>query len=205
MAYYSSLFKKDDVRITKKVEWRKVKGFEYEVSNYGDVKSLPKEHKQVYNTGKVGLHKTKERILSRRYDNKGYSTCILYKGGKTYCKKVHRLVAECFIPNPLNYDQINHKNGIKDDNRVSNLEWCNNSYNQKHAIRIGLKKNIINGEDNNMHKLTSENVRRIIMAKTLGIKTGELVKMFNVNRHTIRDIFSGRTWKHIKLNIVANG
>ena len=60
--------------------------------------------------------------------------------GERYSRQVHRLVAEAFIPNPNNYPQINHKNGIKNDNRLSNIEWCNNSMNQIHAYANGLNR-----------------------------------------------------------------
>jgi hypothetical protein len=199
---YTSLFKKDDVR---KEIWVKIPDFEYEVSNMGNIKSLPKKTVQIYKTGTRALRETKERILRKRFDTNGYSTCALYKNGKTYYKKVHRLVAQAFLENPHSYEQVNHKNGIKSDNRVENLEWCNNSYNQRHAIKLGLRKNHSRGVDNNLHKLSEQDVRRIKMAKSLGIKTSELVKIFKVNRHTVSNIFYEKSWKHIKLNIIANG
>lgn len=182
--------------------FKQVRGFDYEVSNTGDIKSLPKSHIQTYKTGKKAIHTTRERILKKRHDSKGYNTCILYKNGRTFCKKVHRLVAEAFLPNPKKYPQINHKNGIKDDNRVENLEWCDNSYNQKHAIKIGLRKNTSRGEDNNLSKLTERDVKRIRMALKCGIQRKELEKIFKVSKPCITAIATNRNWKHVKLNIV---
>jgi hypothetical protein len=78
-----------------------------------------------------GRRRNLHRLLKQR-DNRGYKE-VNYKGS-TY--RVHRLVAEAFIPNPNNYDQVNHINGAKSDNFVSNLEWCNNSMNQIHAINV---------------------------------------------------------------------
>ena len=93
--------------------WKDIKGFEglYQVSDFGRVKSLN------YN------HTNESRILKTRKQKNGYLLAHLNKKGKTYFFLVHRLVAEAFIPNPLNLPQINHKNEVKDDNQVENLEW----------------------------------------------------------------------------------
>lgn len=66
---------------------------------------------------------------------------LLANDGKKYCKKIHRLVAEHFIPNPNNYPCVNHIDGNIYNNDVNNLEWCTYSYNAKHAVTIGLHKN----------------------------------------------------------------
>lgn len=65
----------------------------------------------------------------------GYTTAILYNGDKTEAIRVHRMVALTYIPNPDNKPFINHKNGIRDDNRIENLEWCTQSENMTHAYR----------------------------------------------------------------------
>lgn len=114
-----------------KEEWRDIIGYEgkYQVSNLGRVRSL-----QYHNTKGV----KRIGLLKPAKDGCGYYRCALSKKNILTTYKVHRLVAAAFIPNPNNYPQINHKNGIKTDNRVENLEWCNNSWNQLHAYRTGL-------------------------------------------------------------------
>ena len=72
------------------------------------------------------------REIAQQTDRKGYKRVGL-SNRKSY--RVHRLVARAYIPNPHGYEQVNHKNEIKDDNRVENLEWCTNDYNKKYSAK----------------------------------------------------------------------
>ena len=102
--------------------WKDVVGYEglYQVSNLGIVKSLFRYKK----------------ILKPFEDNKGYLRVTLYKNNKSKSIKVHKLVAEAFIPNPNNYDCINHKDENKMNNRVENLEFCSFYYNLMYGTRV---------------------------------------------------------------------
>lgn len=82
----------------------------------------------------------KERVLKPNPNLKGYLQVGLTLNGKKYPKRVHRLVAEAFIPNPHNLPQINHKDGNKLNNSVSNLEWCTNRENIKHSWDNGMRE-----------------------------------------------------------------
>ncbi len=98
-------------------EWRTIEGFEnYEVSNLGRVRRV--------------------EYIKQREDFNGYPIVNLYKGGEGKTAKVHRLVAQAFIPNPDNLSQVNHKNENKADNRVINLEWCSLLYNVRYGTGI---------------------------------------------------------------------
>lgn len=105
--------------------WKDISGYEgiYQVSSNGNVRSL-----------KYG----KERILKPFSNGTGYLSVDLCCECIEDYRRIHRLVAEAFIPNPNNLPFINHKDGIKTNNVVSNLEWCTPSENVKHAYKTGL-------------------------------------------------------------------
>lgn len=110
-------------------QWLDVVNFEglYEISSRGNLrKVIPTGYKN---------------MSLNSYDKDGYVKTSLRKNGQRYYFRVHRLVASTFIENPNDYPVVNHKDGIKDNNSVDNLEWCSVSYNTKHAFdelgRIG--------------------------------------------------------------------
>ena len=99
---------------------------------------------------------------------KGYLIIQLYKQGKRKTKAIHRLVANAFIDDPLNKPQVNHKDGNKQNNNISNLEWCTQSENNFHAYKMGLKKTT---EKN--RKASRKNIQ---IARTYNYKTSDTKK-----------------------------
>lgn len=132
--------------------------------------------------------------LKPSLDSNGYTRVNLSKDGKQTVIRIHRLVAEAFIPNPDNKPCINHKNGIKSDNGVGNLEWCTYSENNKHAYYIGLKAK---GENHYLAKLSNKQVKEIreIRAST-NISQSKLGLIYGVSREHIRDIVNHKRRLH---------
>jgi len=119
--------------------WKDVVGYEglYKISNKGDVIACAKERIKVRNR-KTVVVPYKEKVLNKEKTIYGYERVSLTKNEKSKHLAVHRLVAEAFIENAYGKPCINHKNGIKNDNRIENLEWVTYKENSKHALDTGL-------------------------------------------------------------------
>ena len=117
-------------------EWRPVVGYEgsYEVSNMGRIKSLPKKRKTYGGTREMHYP---EKILACVVKKNGYVEMSLQKNDKQMNEKMHRMVAEAFIPNPFCKPHVNHIDCDKLNNRVENLEWCTRKENARHAVENG--------------------------------------------------------------------
>lgn len=130
--------------VCKEEMWKPVKGYEglYEISSYGNVKSLN------YN------HTKSIRAIRRYYHNSGYLAVDLWKNRKEKRYFVHRLVAENFIENPNNYNIVNHIDGNRLNNYFENLEWCTQQHNVKEAFRLGRRGSFLGkfGEKHNRSK-----------------------------------------------------
>ena len=134
------------------------------------------------------------RFLKQTTEN-GYMILNLRIDSKTYKKYVHRMVAEVYIPNPDNKPEVNHKNGIKADCSVKNLEWNTRSENMQHAYKNGLINNT--GEFNGKSKLTETDILEIYKLKDSGLKQKEIGERFPISITQVRRIVNGDKWSHL--------
>lgn len=175
--------------------WKDVKGFEgvYKISNFGNLKHYTK---------KLGWN-----TLKQTNKNGWYFNVVLYNpDGKNKSIKIHRLVAEAFIPNPENKKSINHIDGNKQNNRVENLEWCTAKENFSHAKRMGLWKynKPYKTTPVNQYALDGTFIKSYRGAKEASIETGVCARNilqvahkeeYNKQKHSVRKQAGGYIWK----------
>lgn len=119
--------------------WKDIKGYEglYQASTLGEIRRI---ESVVVDKNKKRIRTFKNKKIKQILRKDGYYFVNLSKNGKVKTAKVHRLIAETFLKNDVNYNIINHKDGNKINNNVTNLEWCTCSHNTKEAYRLGLRK-----------------------------------------------------------------
>lgn len=160
--------------------WKGIKNFDkYEVSNFGEIRSF---------------HKSKTpRLLKLQKTNFGYLQVALCSDIQKR-ELVHAIVAESFIGKRQKGFQINHKNGIKTDNRVENLEYVSPKENMKHASENKLNNF---GENHGKAKLNESQVLEIYSRFNQGEKAIHLSKIYGVSASHIRKIGIGQNWRHL--------
>ena len=166
--------------------WKDIKGYEgfYQVSDCGNVKSL--ERDVYFPNGTVNRH-MEEKILVQNIGKLGYAYVNLHLNGKMKTIKTHRLVAEAFIPNPENKPMVNHKDEVKTNNVVENLEWCTSVYNNNYGTKIERQKqtykdNYKNGKNKVVKKVFCVELNKTFDCITsaqeeLGINQSSIVKV----------------------------
>lgn len=164
--------------------WKKIEGFEsYEISSYGRLKKNLTFRK---------YRSYQSKILNPCFDKDGYLRTALSFNGITKMKTIHRLVAETFLVNKFNLPVINHKNGIKSDNNLHNLEWSTIRDNNIHAINLGLKKPL-KGINHNMVKLKINEVLDIRENKN-NLTHKKLSEIYNISASQIGRIIRKERW-----------
>ncbi len=169
--------------------WKDIIDFEgiYQVSSIGRVKSL----ERTYTDKNEVCYLRRSQILSLLLGNGYHHVWLKKKGGNKHAK-VHRLVAQAFIPNPENKPEVNHKDTIKTNNAVENLEWSTPKENTQHAADLGLMNRF------GPHKLTVDDVNNIFRLKALHNSFAQIQKILGINSGTCRMIYTRKIWKHLK-------
>lgn len=183
-------------------EWRDVIGWEgfYQISSTGRLRSVNRTVIRKNGTSQF----FKSKICNQPLKSTGYPAARLSDAasGRRIMPPIHRLVAQAFIPNPLNLPEVNHKDGIKTNPTVENLEWVTSQQNRKHAWDIGLRNRshlpIHRGIEQKTAKLNDDAVRDIRLNY---LKNGKpltaLAKKYGVEKKTIYNVLKNKTWKHV--------
>lgn len=168
--------------------WRPIEATQgkYEISNCGRLRSV--DRIRVDSLGKS--YAMRGQIRKPSLNACGYYAIPLTWDGQGKSYLIHRLVAECFLSNFSNKLEVNHIDGNKLNNHVSNLEMVTKLENMRHSYKHGLHNGY--GENSNTAKLSSQEVREIIDKK--GSDSRMVATEYNVSRSTITNIWSGRTW-----------
>jgi hypothetical protein len=166
--------------------WSAIKGYEnsYQVSSLGRVKSLSRI---VFRGNGNHARKIREKILVATPDSAGYPTVKL--PDRTYT--VHSLVAKAFLPNPHNLPQVNHKNRIKKDCYVDNLEWCTVQQNIVHSFKVGTRKDV-SGQNNPAAKYNDSIIDKVKQEIKICSSNSEIAKKYGVSRQLVYAIRTGR-------------
>lgn len=158
--------------------WKSVNEY-YQVSDLGRIKSL-----------KYG----RETIMTGGLTSSGYH-CVTFLVNKNQSTKAtHRLVAEYFVDNPDNLPCVNHKNGIKTDNRAVNIEWCSYKHNSQHAVKNGLIKS---GEKSYKAIHSEDTIRKIFHLKDSGMQRKDILDELGISIHVYKDVIKRKSWKHL--------
>lgn len=160
--------------------WRGVEEFNgtYEVSNIGNIRNV------------------NGRGLKLR-EKRGYSLITLPKGGRRVNRQMHRLVAIAFIDNPDNLPEVNHKNCIKNDNRVENLEWVSRRENHMHGVENKLIRNQV-GKNNMKARLDETCVKALREAHAAGHRLKRIAAYFRIGIKYASKIKCGKQWANVK-------
>ena len=169
--------------------WEDIPGYDglYQASTLGRVRSFNYKKRQVARVPK---------ILRPSFDNGGYLKVSIYKNKKHLNRNIHKLVVLTFI-GPSNGLQVNHKNGIKSDSRLENLEYITCKENVAHALKTGLIRDR-SGERSHNHKLLETDVQYIRNYPKHKGYVIFLMNKFNVVQSTIYAIRAGSLWKELK-------
>ncbi len=166
-------------------EWKNIEKYNgiYQISNLGRVRSVAHIN--------IQKHYIPEKIIKPHPNNSGYLDVSLYIDGKRYHEKIHRLVAEAFIPNPNHLPEVDHIDTDKTNNTVSNLKWCTHSENHLNPLTIELKRKMLTG------RTLSEEHKSKLSVKIAVYREGHLLHVFRSYKdldENSKSIFGIQLW-----------
>ena len=169
--------------------WKDIKDYEghYQISNFGRIKSI--DRIIIYADHRI--YKYKSKILKCEL-TKGYLTVKLYLATNKRAYRLNRLVAQAFIVNPKNKPEVNHRDGNKLNNHITNLEWMTFDENMAHSAKNGLSAS---GERNGRSKLNEFQIN--VIRKCSGLTNAELADIFTVSKSNISFIKTRKTWNNL--------
>lgn len=169
-------------------QWKDVAGYDnyYQVSSCGRIKSVERYVQDRF--GMKAPYRIPEKILKPKRSQTGYLFVHLSKNGHAHPQRIHRMVAEAFIPNPDRLPTVNHNNEDKTDNRVENLEWCTQAYNNEYGTRT-------------QRSQMSQKQRRPV---TMYTKDGQPLRTFPTLIEAARYIVSELEDQHVSMKTVDN-
>lgn len=153
------------------------------MEEFRDIKDF--ENYQVSNLGRIYSKNKRTCIKVKKLAGRGYYQIRLYKDGKYFYKNLHRIIAETFIPNPNNYRTVNHINGNKLDNRVTNLEWADDCTQQHHACLLGLKPTT-------KYILTEKDIIDVYEMYSKGTSVKEIAELYDTRSQQICKLVKGQ-------------
>ena len=176
--------------------WKDVPGYVgyYEVSNFGNIRSIDRYVDNFKGEKALRVGQTMKQVTTEH----GYKRVSLRMGTTKTNFRVHRLVAEAFIPNPHKKKQVNHKDSNRTNNVVENLEWVTHRENMKHAKDNNRFTNQSKGSNHHKATITEDTVRAMRKLYAEGNYTQkQIAEEFSVHLSKAKHILAGRTWKHV--------
>ena len=172
------------------------------MSSTGIIRCLGRKYENTIHNKRMTMYQ-KPRIVEQHYDKDGYLKVTLSKNGKRFQTMAHRIVAMTFLENPENKEQVNHINGIKDDNRVENLEWVTSQENIAHSYKNGLQGRSSKtyavarlDEQGNILAVYESGLKAELAMGSSGKSSSQLIKVCkNPNKHRF-----GYRWKIISFD-----
>ena len=160
-------------------QWKNINGYpNYMISNLGRVRNV-----------------SSNKILKNSINGIGYAVVGLSKNTIRKAFRIHRLLAQHFIPNPENKEEVNHINSIRSDYRLENLEWVTHSENIKHSFKMGYAKPIL-GSRHGRAKLSDDDVVSI-RTKYKQYRVVDIASKFNISIGLVSLIRNRKIWTHI--------